>query len=74
MSLRREQFREGWLILSAGRPWDDWVYPTEGAAKATAERCGVEKADVIKGKRQGYFNGRKQFSARMLFDRKRRTR
>lgn len=73
MSQRREHSREGWLILSAGRPWDDWVYPTEEAAKRTAERCAVEKADVVQGKRQGFISGPNQFSSRMLFDRKRRT-
>lgn len=73
MNLHREHSRQGWLILSAGRPWDNWVYPTEGAAKITAERCGVERAEIVQGKRQGTILGPKQYSARLLFDRKRRA-
>ena len=71
MNLRRENVRTGWLILSRGRPWDDWVYSSEAAALATVKQCGVADATVIQSQRPGHIQGDKQYSERMLFDRKR---
>ena len=73
MMMRREHAREGWLIYSAGRLWDDWVYPSEAAALTTVERCKVRNAAVVQGRRQGRIDARgRQFSEKLLFDRKRR--
>lgn len=71
--MRREQARKGWVIYSNGRPWDDWVYPTEAAALATVEQCKVASATVVPGKLQGVI-GRDgcQYSQKLLKDRWRR--
>lgn len=58
---RREHSRKGWLILSGGRPWDQWVYRTEEAAKRTIEQCRIPEAEVVEGR---------QNSVRLLADRK----
>ena len=69
--MRREYARTGWLIYSAGRLWDDWVYPTEAAARTTVERCQVADATVVLGTRQGHVDKHgRQFSQKLLFDRR----
>jgi len=70
--MRREFSRKGWVIYSAGRLWDDWVYPGEAAARATVERCVVPDATVMQDRRQGVVDKRgRQFSERLLYDRRR---
>ena len=73
MSLRREDFRVGWIIISSGRPWDNWVYPNEAAARTTAEQCKVPDATIVYGKVPGVIRKKGQHSERMLWDRKRWT-
>lgn len=73
MSPRRENLRKGWIILSAGRPWDDWVYPSEAAAQETADRCRVKLATVVEGHLQGTIDAKKrQYGRKMLYDSKMR--
>ncbi|WAX93627.1 hypothetical protein N7E70_018290 [Aminobacter sp. NyZ550] len=72
MTLNREHVRKGWIIMSGDHPWDDWIYPSEEAARETAERCDVPSATVVEGQRQGHIDNKKrQFSERLLYDRKR---
>lgn len=71
--MRREHYRTGWLIYSGGHLWDDWVYPSEAAARTTAERCGVKDALIVESERQGHIDNKgRQRSERLLYDRKKR--
>lgn len=73
--MRREDYRTGWLIYSAGHLWDDWVYPSEAAALTTVERCNVLDAKVIQSDRQGRSDDMgRQHSRKLLFDRKGKSR
>lgn len=69
--MRREYSRTGWFIYSAGRIWDNWAYPSEAAARTTAERCKVPDATVVRERRHGYVDDHgRQHSQKLLFDRK----
>jgi hypothetical protein len=72
--MRREYRRLGWFIYSGGRLWDNWAYPSEAAARTTAERCKVPAATVREDRRPGItFDDGRQSSQKLLFDRKRRS-